>query len=148
MTERRQKFKSYIWPILVWFVLSSCVLFFATTSRFTIYFYNDKVTHASVFCSLLLVLGWQAKGWRQLISVSVALFMVGCGIELAQTLTPGRHPSLEDVLANTLGLACGCGVVLLARGQRLSKIINPPALQLATKSARGSRGSMSNRNLY
>ena len=128
MLETRQKLKDYVWFIVAWIALSSCVLFFAMTSRFTFYLVNDKVTHATVFFLLTLVLGWQAKDRRKLALVSIALFIAGCGIELAQTFTPHRHASLGDVVANVTGLACGFGVVFLSRTQQL------PTLKLASSS--------------
>ena len=123
MLKLRHEVKSNSSGILLWFALCSCVLFFATTSRFSFVLISDKVTHASVFCLLLLVLGWQANGWRKLVLVFIGLSLIGCVIELAQTLVPHRHPSLSDVMANTVGLVCGICIALLYRTQQLSALI-------------------------
>ena len=123
MLGSHSKINKYILPILAWCVLCSCVLFFATTSRFSFQLINDKVTHASVFCTLLIVLGGQAKDLKKLVAVSIGLFLVGCGIEFVQTWVPQRHSSGADVLANTIGLACGVSVVILSRVTRLPALV-------------------------
>ena len=114
MVASHQKIKNHVSPMLAWFICCLCVLFVAATSRSSFYLINDKFTHAFVFCLLSLSLGWRANGYRTLVAIFIGLFLVGCGIELAQTFVPHRHASLSDVLANVVGLSAGLGISLLS----------------------------------
>ena len=133
MLESRLKIKNHVSPILAWCVLGLGVQFCATTSRFSFILVNDKVTHASVFCLMFLVLGWQAKDRSKLAAITVGLFMIGCGIELIQDFVPQRTASIKDVLANMIGLVVGYGIVSLFGSKRLSGLAKPLPLQFATK---------------
>ena len=122
MFKTGQDFRKHTSAILLWCVLSLCVVFCATTSQFSFYVVDDKITHAFVFGALILVLGWQALSWRKVLAVAGSLFLFGCGIELVQAFVPQRTASLNDVLANTVGLAFGCGILLLFRTQLAAEL--------------------------
>src|SRR3546814_3602942 len=57
------------------------------------------------------------RGWA---GVVVAL-VLSAGVELAQTLLPGRLASPRDVLANVLGAAVGAAAVLVLRAARRAR---------------------------
>lgn len=57
---------------------------------------------------------------RRWAGVVVAL-VLSAGVELAQTLLPGRVASPRDVVANVLGAALGAAVVLLLRAARRTR---------------------------
>ena len=127
------KFRKNLSIVSTWCVLWFCVLFFATSSQVSFHLINDKITHATVFCVILVLFGWRSRNWRQLAAVTAASFLVGCGIELAQAYLPHRTASMADIAANAIGLACGCGIVLLSRSLRLPVLVavNPAtAVQL------------------
>ncbi|MBQ0929652.1 VanZ family protein [Ideonella sp. 4Y16] len=64
----------------------------------------DKLRHAAAFAALWLV-GYRAggRGWR----LALGLLVFGGLIEVLQSLTPDREPSLADVAADAVGLALG-----------------------------------------
>jgi hypothetical protein len=61
--------------------------------------------------AVALALGWRSLAQRVLIIVG--LFVLGCGLELAQLVVPGRSSDLGTALVSGLGGVCG---VLLATG--------------------------------
>ncbi|WP_310734357.1 VanZ family protein [Ideonella livida] len=64
----------------------------------------DKVRHAAAFVAFW----WMARrcGWPAP-RVLAVLLAYGVAIEVGQAFTPGRDPSLGDVLADAVGLALG-----------------------------------------
>lgn len=66
----------------------------------------DKLQHAAAFIALW-ALGWRA-GLRQPVWLLAAgLLVFGVAIEVAQSFTPDRQPSLGDVVADAAGIALG-----------------------------------------
>jgi VanZ family protein len=66
----------------------------------------DKLQHAAAFIALW-ALGWRA-GLRQPVWLLAAgLLVFGVTIEIAQSFTPNRQPSLGDVVADAAGIALG-----------------------------------------
>lgn len=75
---------------------------------------NDKILHFAVYFALA---GWIAVALRQPLPILAALLyliLVGVGIELAQTQTPGRMVSFSDALVNTVGVVAGAFLARLA----------------------------------
>ena len=72
----------------------------------------DAVANLLLYAPLGAALFWNGRvGLR---AVGMAFLLSAC-IELAQTIIPGRDPSLGDVTFNTLGAAAGQIAALLAR---------------------------------
>ncbi|MBT8487965.1 MAG: VanZ family protein, partial [Gemmatimonadetes bacterium] len=71
----------------------------------------DAILNIVLFLPLGLVLG---GGRRALVLALVAGATVAGGIELLQTLLPGRHPSPADVVFNAMGAALGTRIHALA----------------------------------
>jgi hypothetical protein len=66
----------------------------------------DKLQHAAAFIVLWLIA--QRAGLRQspwLLATGLLVF--GIAIELAQSFTPDRHPSIGDIVADGMGIAAG-----------------------------------------
>jgi len=76
--------------------------------------YGDKVEHFASFFALAIVvhLGWTHHTWRQ---IAIVLISFGALIELAQTLSPGRHPDLLDWAADAAGVAAGLCAAYVCR---------------------------------
>ena len=66
----------------------------------------DWMGHAVAYGALMVLAVRRLDG--RLIDIAVAVFAVGVCIELAQSLTPDRSPSIDDLLANAVGIAIGC----------------------------------------
>lgn len=77
--------------------------------------YNDKVTHALAFATLM---SWFSGIFRFRLAPALALALVGYGalIEILQSFTPTRQPELADLVADTVGILLGW--LLCAAGLR------------------------------
>lgn len=69
---------------------------------------HDKLRHFAAFAVLAAVAWWAYAGpgprpWW----LALALFAFGVFIELVQSQIPGRDASAADLVANSLGIACG-----------------------------------------
>ena len=65
---------------------------------------------------LLAMVAARRSGWRLLPSLAAAIALpalMSYATEVTQSFLPGRHPSLKDVLMNSLGAACGAALALL-----------------------------------
>lgn len=70
---------------------------------------SDKLVHAVGYAALAFAVGW-AREDRTTATVALAVggaTLLGGGVELAQTLVPGRDPSAFDGVANALGAGVG-----------------------------------------
>jgi hypothetical protein len=65
----------------------------------------DKLRHAGAF-AVLWWLGWRARMVAEP-RLALGLLAFGVFIEIAQSFTPDRDPSLADVLADAVGIAIG-----------------------------------------
>ena len=75
----------------------------------------DKANHCFSFVVLTVLTGC---GWPRLTTAWLAAIMlaVGTGIELVQGLPAvGRHAEVQDVVADMVGFALGCGLLWLGR---------------------------------
>lgn len=80
---------------------------------------------------LLLALAWpQLKGWM----IVLLGYAASATIELGQTLLPSRYPTISDVIANTLGTAIGCLIIIAVRNAARSRT-QPPSWMLVPASA-------------
>jgi hypothetical protein len=66
----------------------------------------DKLQHAAAFIALW-TLGQRAGLRQPAWLLALGLLVFGVAIELAQSFTPDRHPSLGDIVANGVGIAAG-----------------------------------------
>ncbi len=67
----------------------------------------DKWEHILAYGVLVLLGGFGFKGWRSLLVVGIGLVILGAGLELAQSVIPGRGGSIYDAMANFVGVAIG-----------------------------------------
>ena len=67
----------------------------------------DKLNHALAYGVLAVVGGFGFKGWRSLLMVGSGLVLLGAGLELVQSVTSNRDGSINDALANLVGVAIG-----------------------------------------
>ena len=67
----------------------------------------DELNHALAYAVLAVAGGFGFEGWRSLLMVGLGLVVLGAGLELAQSATPGRDGSIQDALANLVGIALG-----------------------------------------
>lgn len=71
----------------------------------------DKLNHTLAFAALAFCACGAARRSRwQLMAWLIALLAYGGGIELAQTLMPGRSGEWADWLGDGVGLLCGAAV--------------------------------------
>lgn len=74
---------------------------------------TDKLEHFLVYAALAAGAVQLYPRWRSLLSVGIALVLMGIGLEYAQgLLTQYRMADRLDALANTLGVIAGLGVQL------------------------------------
>lgn len=66
----------------------------------------DKLRHAAAFI-VLWALGHRAGLRQPTWLLAVGLMVFGVAIEVAQSFTPDRDPSVGDILADALGIAAG-----------------------------------------
>jgi VanZ family protein len=76
---------------------------------------NDKVLHILAYlgAAILAVLSFQHR--RTATAAALSMLLVGLGVELGQMLTPTRTADARDLLANAIGVFCGCALGLLVR---------------------------------
>ena len=74
----------------------------------------DKLAHFACYAALALCGSLAYSEPRQLRWVSIGLVSLGGSLEIAQGFTVYRQASLEDTLANTLGVAAGLTVAIIA----------------------------------
>ncbi len=80
--------------------------------------FGDKIEHFGAFAVLAAAarFGWAHEVWWRL---SIVLLASGAGIELAQFLSPGRHPDGLDWTADAVGVIAGLMLGHIVR-QRLT----------------------------
>lgn len=65
----------------------------------------DKAQHAIAYGVVAGLGFWAASGRQHRLWVLGGLFLLGALLELAQLYVPGRQGSVEDIFANSVGLA-------------------------------------------
>jgi len=73
----------------------------------------DWILNICLFVPFGLALGWNS---RSPLKAILAGLLLSTGVELAQTIIPGRDPSLSDIVFNTVGAGLGA---MIARRPRL-----------------------------
>jgi len=73
----------------------------------------DGILNICLFAPFGLAVGWNS---RSPLKAILAGLLLSTGVELAQTIIPGRDPSLSDIVFNTVGAALGA---LIASRPRL-----------------------------
>jgi VanZ family protein len=68
----------------------------------------DGILNICLFVPLGLAAGWSS---RSPLKAILAGILLSTGIELAQTIVPGRDPSLSDIVFNTIGALSGAMIV-------------------------------------
>ena len=81
----------------------------------------DKANHLAAYAALALAGGLGYRGRRALAVLALGLLLLGAALELAQSLVPGRMASLEDILANAIGVALGIALAT-ALGALLTRV--------------------------
>lgn len=79
----------------------------------------EAVANVVMFVPLGVLLPWAGRA-RPAVAVLLGLAL-SAGIELTQLALPERHPTLRDVLMNTLGAALGAAAVLAVRNRSRSR---------------------------
>ena len=83
----------------------------------------DKIEHLLGY-TWLAVLPWGVfPTVRQACRASLAMFVLGAALELAQAFVPGRYASVADIIANGTGVMLGLGLGWYAvrRGWRYAR---------------------------
>ena len=121
MTRRRvgRSLKPFRHPLLwsgLWCVAIATVVVFSLlpgSTLQTLPTVNDKLEHFLSYGALSAGAVQLYPRWRSLLSVGVALVLMGIGLEYAQgALTTDRMMDGMDALANTLGVIAGFGTQL------------------------------------
>lgn len=86
---------------------------------------TDKLEHFIIYAVLAAGAVQLYPRWRSLLSMGVALVLMGVGLEYAQgALTEYRMMDRADALANTLGVIAGLGTKLTPWRDLLLKLDN------------------------
>lgn len=93
--------------------------------------FADKMLHINAYALFVILPMVFLKDVRYALGLAVILFMIGIGMEFAQTLVSGRNASLEDALANAAGIGAGLIIGGLYRAG-LKKPVMMIALVLTT----------------
>lgn len=78
----------------------------------------DKILHTVTFFSLALLPHAVFKQQKTALAAALSMIPLGCAIELAQVLIPGRYGDLWDAAANSAGV-----FVSLAFGARFRQFV-------------------------
>ncbi len=80
---------------------------------------SDKILHTLAFAGLSFLLAWTLPKWGQGLShvgwAAGIAFIYACIDELTQMLIPSRSCDLWDLLADSVGIACGITCYLILR---------------------------------
>ena len=104
-------------------ILILAIAYLSLTPSDTIVVGNDKISHFIAYAVLTFNIGllvFPSKR-RLLIGMLIAVAF-GILIECIQHYIPGRFRSIEDVYANTMGVALG-GLLTLASGRQLLSLL-------------------------
>ena len=78
----------------------------------------DKLQHLIAYGALAICGTVGFQGRRPRLILGVGLMALGCGLEVAQAVIPGRSPSVIDAAANIAGMALGMATTWT--GERLA----------------------------
>lgn len=77
--------------------------------------FSDKAAHLFSYFILTFVALLSSNQNHSVLTILAVQFLIGVGVEIAQSFIPGRSPELLDVLANSLGVMIGVLVYFLFR---------------------------------
>lgn len=80
--------------------------------------YEDKIAHAVAYCWLALLWTLAAKEKKSIFAAVLVLIVLGVVLEYAQTFIPRRMFSLDDILANCLGVFAGVALGIYVKSRR------------------------------
>jgi len=83
----------------------------------------DKANHFTAFFVLYILLNFAYRNLKILPKI-VLLIAFGLQIEIVQSFIDGRYFSLLDVLADSIGIAIGVGVIYLLKGTKFIKVFS------------------------
>jgi len=83
-----------------------CELYKNLCHQFRFLIYLDKVFHFLFFYNLIIVTSFPRHLFYVFILV-LGFIVIGFGIEIIQTFVPNRNASINDIIANILGIICG-----------------------------------------
>ena len=75
----------------------------------------DKLGHFSAYAVLAMCGGLAFPTGRAEVAVGVLIVAYGCILEIAQLYIPGRSGTVEDAIADGLGVMVGVGIVRILR---------------------------------
>jgi glycosyltransferase involved in cell wall biosynthesis len=85
-----------------------------------------NLMHVLLFAWIALLAGWDG-GRRRAGQVAVALALAGLATEAVQFLIPGRHPRLDDLWCDALGIMIGLTMAAALAWVRQRGVRTPPA---------------------
>ena len=77
--------------------------------------WNDKLVHCVSYFLLVMMLDFSWKPGEALLAKSLFIFVYSSLIEFGQSFVPGRDMSIEDIVANCLGVLLFIFIVPLFR---------------------------------
>ena len=78
----------------------------------------DKANHVAAYGAIAVAGGLGYRSRRALLRIALGLLLLGAGLELAQSVLPGRVASVADLLANAIGIALGLLLAVAAHALR------------------------------
>jgi VanZ family protein len=105
--------------VVAWFVLVAIVvLSLVPPGARPTTFVPHKIEHAGIFFADGIVFGIAYLGYKWLLSIGAVIFCAG--IELAQSMVPGRHARLSDFFVDAIAVCIGifAGPILLRMVRR------------------------------
>jgi VanZ family protein len=70
----------------------------------------DKLQHVLAYLTLAVTGGVAFPGRRLLPRLAIGLLILGCALEALQGLVPGRDMSVDDAVANAIGVGLGLAI--------------------------------------
>jgi len=70
----------------------------------------DKLQHVLAYLTLAATGGVAFPGRRLIPRLALGLLILGCALEALQVLVPGRVASVDDAVANAIGVALGLAI--------------------------------------
>ncbi len=94
--------------IALWLLMiGSALLIALTPSQIHLIHGYDKVAHFVAFAALMIMPAMSIKCLKTLIIFSMFLIFIGIFVECVQFFIPERDASLQDIVANILGVSFG-----------------------------------------
>ncbi|CAA0089917.1 Uncharacterised protein [Zhongshania aliphaticivorans] len=104
--------KAYLVVILLYAVLITALSLLPTTNTIDINIW-DKAQHFGAYALFMALVFPLANTHKQRIKYAAGIVIYGLLLEYGQQFSPGRDTSIQDGLANTLGVLSGYTLMLL-----------------------------------